>query len=377
MSSLADLVESLAQVGGQDPGDALSLPPQAYTSSELLALETQEIFRKEWICVGRGDEIPQACDYFTTQVDTTPIIVVRNKDGDVTVLTNVCRHRLTVIASGAGNAEYFSCPYHGWTYDTEGQLLTAPRMPETFDISNCRLPTIRSELWNGFIYVNLDDDAEPLAPRLSGLDELFANFHVERMRTVAHTHHRWNTKWKVLVENFLEVYHIQLVHPETLYRYGSHDRIDMLAGTPAYHFYRQNLNDDVETPPLDPAFAIDNPDLNADDYRAAYVGGVFPTHVFSVVYNWVFWLALQPEGTGQVKIECGVAGPVNLPLNGPDHPSFPYPGLVEVVNEEDRIRVEAVQRGAESGFGAQGRLHQHEGTIISFARYLGARLDRG
>ncbi len=377
MSNTQTLLDKLAGIGRQDPANALSLPPEAYTSTQLLALESREIFRKEWICVGRGDEIPQTGDYFTTQIDATPIIVVRGKDGGVAAMANVCRHRLTILVTGAGNTDYFSCPYHGWTYDTAGQLVTAPRMPAVFDMTTCHLPQLRTEIWNGFIYVNLDDEAQPLAPRLQGLDALFANFHIEQMRTVSHTHERWDTNWKVLVENFLEVYHIQVVHPETLYPYGPHDLVDLLPGTPAYHFYRQRISESVETTPLDPAIEIKNPDLTAQDYRMAYVGGVFPTHVFSVAWDWVFWLALQPGGTGQVKIECGVAGPVNLPLNGPAHPSFPYPEMVKVVNEEDRTRVEAVQRGAESGYGEQGRLHKHEEPILGFARYLAGRLNGG
>lgn len=371
-SSLQDLLARMAEIAAQDPSEALSLPPDAYTSDDLLALEKERIFRREWICVGRADEISAPGDYFTTEIDNAPIIVVRGNDDNITAMANVCRHRLTVLTTGSGNTEYFSCPYHGWTYDTGGQLITAPRMPQppAFAKDDCRLPPVRVELWSGFIYLNLDENAAPLKPRLADLTELFANYHVEDMRTVWHKQELWDTNWKVLTENFLEVYHIGVTHPDTLYPLGSHKLVEVLPAAPGYHFYRQQLEDTVEPVPLDPEIAIENPDLTDFEQRNVYVGGVFPSHVFSVAWDWMLWLSLQPNGSGQVKIDVGVVGPVRLPVNQPEYPNFPYPPLVDVVNAEDRVRVEAVQRGATSGLGAQGRLHLHEEPIWGFVRYL-------
>ena len=119
----------------------------------------------------------------------------------------------------------FSCPYHGWTYDIDGRLFNAPRMPKepALDRDACRLPSVRTEIWLGFIYVNLDQHAKPLAPRLAKLQGWIKNYHVENFRTVWHKQEIWQCNWKVMTENFHEAYHVTTLHPETLLPYGSND----------------------------------------------------------------------------------------------------------------------------------------------------------
>ena len=91
IDELLKQMEALAEAA---PSAALSPPPEVYTSPELLDLERSNIFRKQWICVGRADEIPNTGDYFTTQIDRDPLLVVRQGDGSVTTMSNVCRHRM-------------------------------------------------------------------------------------------------------------------------------------------------------------------------------------------------------------------------------------------------------------------------------------------
>jgi hypothetical protein len=99
--------------------------------------------------------------------------------------------------------------------------------------------------------------------------------------------------------------------------------------------------------------------------------------VFSLTWDWVFWLSLQPQGTRQVEIDWGIADPVRLSKDAHDHPSLYYIPLAFRLNDEDRVRVESVQRGAESGFGRQSPLHPHEGCLWDFVRYLSLRLAGG
>jgi choline monooxygenase len=159
------------------------LPPACFTSEAFLELEREEIFRKEWICLSRVDEIPKRGDNFTTELIGEQLIVVRGKDDEVRVLSNVCRHRSSVIAEGDGNTRNFVCPYHAWTYATDSQLLRAPYMDQVkrFETKGCRLPSFAIEIWHGFIYVNLDGNAKPLAPRLKSLDPFVQNHHMEEM----------------------------------------------------------------------------------------------------------------------------------------------------------------------------------------------------
>ena len=125
---VGEILEALAEIRDMGPDQARSMPPACYTSEDFLELEKEEIFRKEWICIGRVDEVPKPGDYFATELIDEPLIVVRGQDKKVRVLSNVCRHRSSVIAEGAGNKKNFVCPYHAWTYATDGQLLRAPYM---------------------------------------------------------------------------------------------------------------------------------------------------------------------------------------------------------------------------------------------------------
>jgi len=170
--SITEIRKTLAEICDLDASKAITLPPACYTSKAFLELEREEIFRKEWICLGRVDEIPNIGDYFTTELIDEPLIIVLGIDDKVRVFSNVCRHRSSVITEGKGNTKNFVCPYHAWTYATDGQLLRAPYMDQVkgFDVKDCRLPEFATEVWHGFIYINLDGRAKPLAPRLKDLE---------------------------------------------------------------------------------------------------------------------------------------------------------------------------------------------------------------
>ena len=96
-----------------------------------------------------------------------PMLIVRDEDGSVHAMSNVCRHRGVEVASGSGNVSEFSCPYHGWTYDLAGKLVGAPYMKEAegFNPSSCRLKPLRVGIWAGWIFVTFNDEAPPLAAR--------------------------------------------------------------------------------------------------------------------------------------------------------------------------------------------------------------------
>ena len=107
--------------------DAETLPPECYTDRDFYELEKQALFNHEWLCVGRESDIPDAGDFFTTHIVDEPIIVVRNKSGNIKALSAVCQHRAMLVAEGKGNKRAFRCPYHHWTYSLDGDLLKGQR----------------------------------------------------------------------------------------------------------------------------------------------------------------------------------------------------------------------------------------------------------
>ncbi len=366
LTRLASLPESQAQ----------SLTPGFYTSEAWLEAERRQIFRREWICVGRVDEFTNVGDYRVCEIDGAPLIVVRRLS-EIAAMSAVCRHRLSVIAEGCGRADGYTCPYHGWTYDLEGRLIAAPRMPADFDRKAISLPSFPVETWGGFVYVNLDTHATSLRERLQPLEELLAPYHIERMRTLMRQRHIWRTNWKVLVENFLEPYHLNVTHRGTLATFAAPEGVAVLPRHAAFHFHRFRMLDTAPPVPLDPRIGIPNSDLDDERRMTAYIGGIFPSHVFSVTWDAAFWMSLQPQGVDEVVVDFGLAGPFAFPQNetpDPEHPNLYYLKLIDAVNAEDRVRVESVQRGARSGLGRSSRLHPHEAQIAGFIAYLNSRL---
>ena len=124
----AGLLESLAAHAQRPMEDALALPAASYTSPELLALERTRIFEREWTCIGRLAEIPEPGDYLTFIVAERPVVAIRQADQGVKVFANVCLHRCAQLLEGTGNVRRIVCPYHAWTYKTDGKLMGAPHM---------------------------------------------------------------------------------------------------------------------------------------------------------------------------------------------------------------------------------------------------------
>jgi len=208
-----EIRDELTKLKGISAEQARSMPPTYYTSADFLALEEEHIFHKEWICVGHTGEIPNPGDYYVTELVGEPLIVTHSHDGQIRVLSNVCRHRGNLLAEESGNRKNFICAYHAWVYNSEGHLQNAPMMDrvEGFDKSACRLPSFATEIWEGFIYVNLDGSAAPLADQLEGLMPIIKNYRMGERNFVYGEETIWACNWKALAENFMEGYHLSAI----------------------------------------------------------------------------------------------------------------------------------------------------------------------
>ena len=135
-----------------------TLPPDAYTDAGLYNLEVEKIFKREWVLIGRANDIPKRGDWFAFQILDDPLLIVRGEDDVIRAFSNICRHRyMPVMLEERGNARHFSCSYHRWTYGTDGKLVGAPLMEGSlaFDKAQCALPAYRLEIWQGFIFIHL------------------------------------------------------------------------------------------------------------------------------------------------------------------------------------------------------------------------------
>jgi len=362
----------LAQLARLDAGAARTMPPEFYTSPDFLAFESDNLLRRQWMCLGHAGEIPKPGDYFTTELLGEPLLVVRGSDGEVRVLSNVCRHRANLVAEGKGNASRFTCQYHAWTYRTDGSLLRAPLMEEAtnFDAGACALPRFATEIWNHFIFVNLDGTAEPLGPQLAGLDGLIRNYHHELRNHLHVAEDEWGTNWKCLAENFIEGYHLSSTHRHTLHPVTPTKLCRKLPGTGAYTVYRSYYDPSV------PERGPYHPDLTEDEKRNSVMGLVYPALLFGFATHYTLWMALRPAGVGRVALKWGFSGF----LDDPEHPEVrKFVDYCNAFNAEDREKLETQWKGLQSRHYRSGPLApaDYEGTIWDFLQYVAGHLGAG
>lgn len=198
---------------------ARHLPAFFYTSEAILEKEKEKLFFKDWLAVGRVEEFPNPGDFRAIDVVGEPIVLCRDKNGELNAFSNICRHRGVALVSGEGNARTFVCPYHAWTYDLDGKLLAASRqrgLPQ-FDPRECRLPRIKLDTWGGFIFINFDPHAPSLNEYLDADDYRSAVAYVkpEEMVLVDTYTYEIDCNWKLVPENLADVYHVQIIHRGT------------------------------------------------------------------------------------------------------------------------------------------------------------------
>jgi choline monooxygenase len=194
---------------------AWTLPASFYFDPEIYAIEKDSIFARTWQVVGHLDQVKNAGDYFTTELIGEPLLIVRGADQRLRAFYNVCRHRAGPAAEGCGSRKLFRCGYHGWTYDLDGSLISATEIEgvEGFRMGDFALKPVRIEEWVGFVFVNLDPEASPLAQSLGELGAQVQKFPISGMKLFERRTYEMNCNWKTYVDNYLEGYHLPSVHP--------------------------------------------------------------------------------------------------------------------------------------------------------------------
>ncbi len=194
---------------------ASTIPSRYYTGRDVLAAEQRNVFAKTWQLAGRAEQVPEPGRFFTAVIAGEPVLVVRGGDGVVRAMSNVCRHRAGPVATGEGKRPVLQCGYHGWTYSLEGALLTTPEMEgiECFDRLSNALPRFRVEEWNELLFVCVDPTAPSLSAFLGDLVRDMPGHDHRGFRLAARKVWEIACNWKVYVDNYLEGYHIPIVHP--------------------------------------------------------------------------------------------------------------------------------------------------------------------
>ena len=197
--------------------EASHAPGALYSSPDIYAAEVDRMFRRDWLFVGRIEELPNPGDFTTMRIAGEPIIVARAQDGQLHAFYNMCVHRGVEVAEGCGHTRVFRCPYHGWTYDLDGRLTGAGYMKESagFDASRERLTPLRLDIWRRNIFVTFDPEARPLAEHVTEFEKDFAFLGMEHCRLGNRIVLDLACNWKFVSENLMDFYHVGVLHAKT------------------------------------------------------------------------------------------------------------------------------------------------------------------
>jgi phenylpropionate dioxygenase-like ring-hydroxylating dioxygenase large terminal subunit len=195
------------------------VPRERYISQAFLDLEMERLWPRVWQIACREEEVAGVGDYVEYMIGDQSVLVVRTGDGRIVAHHNACLHRGTRLASESGTFadEGIRCRYHAWRYGLDGTLLEVVDEHEFDGLpSNLCLTSVRTECWGGFVFVNLDSDAEPLLDYLHPVPDLLRAYHLETMRFRGYQSTVLPANWKAVVDAFNEAYHVQGTHPQIL-----------------------------------------------------------------------------------------------------------------------------------------------------------------
>ena len=200
------------------PLDGVDIAPSEFFDPEFHRLEMARMWNRVWQMACREEQVAAPGDSLVYEIGDASLIILRSDDGTIRAFHNSCLHRGTMLRTRPGNLSCIRCPYHGLTWNTDGSLREIPSawdFPHIED-GDLQLPEARVDTWGGFVFVNLDPDAAPLADFLEDLPWHFESFPLEERWTSLHVVRTMPCNWKIAMEAFIESYHVMAVHPQLL-----------------------------------------------------------------------------------------------------------------------------------------------------------------
>lgn len=351
-----------------DLGQSIWREPVAnYRSEERMTAEVELAFRRSPTPFCPSAALPDVGCYVARDAAGTPLLAVRAQDGTVRAFRNACRHRGTQLAAGSGCAKAFVCPYHGWTYTLEGRLRGVPDdygFPDLDKELHGLVPVDVSERF-GLVFVTQDE------PRLtdSSLDQL-PELIAPEQRLIGTKESEITANWKIMLEGFLEGYHIRSTHRETFYPYGFDNLnvVEVFGRNSRVTYPFRRIAKLVETPPAD----------RRVEGLLTYVYHLFPNVVVTVLSHHTNLIVLEPVALDMTKL---------ITYRLTNRGSSSTPELRETVERdaefvdqtgaaEDRAVVRSIQCGLGSGANSVFTFGLFESAIAHFHRSLDAILEQ-
>ena len=357
---------------------APSLPFACYSDAAIYQRELSEVFQSGWVSIGRSDQWPAPGDFSALEIAGHPVIVVRDKAGNLRAFANSCRHRGTLLLEGSGRAAAITCPFHRWSYGLDGRLRGAPHMESapSFNKADYGLLPYRLETRDGFVFLSLDDAAPALDAWLGDFSALHDPWALDDMVSTFRREFQVACNWKAFLEVFSEYYHVPFVHGNSIEGlYGRPDPGDATEGCYASQF--------------GPTAGTGGLLAGQQDRSLPTIGSLEGRNRQGVRYTWVFpnlafaasseclWMY---EAMPLAPNRCQVRSTFCVPAATAALPDFEararhyYDRLVAVL-DEDIPMLERQRRGLANPHGGQGRFAAELEPIVGhFAVWYAAVL---
>lgn len=346
-----------------------------YTNPEIYRLEIERVFQREWNYLCHESQIPDAGDYLVGEVGGESLYAIRGRDGVVRAFYNVCQHRGHQLLQGQGTIpNVVVCPYHSWSYSMEGELRGAPKMRQVpeFCKADVTLTSIRVEIIGGFVFVNFDDQARSLRNVAPDFEPILGSMVAEadQLQLVRRWEYDIAANWKIVVENFLEAYHVEFSGP-------AHQALANVIDVDTYRYETSGRTIEYMAHGGDPdvlPYEINDRESFTNS-RGAPFHQVFlyPHMTFSVFpgTNMLFVFNMRPNGPERCAEEI-IYFALDPDITDASRTAEAY--VSEQLNHEDVALVEGVQRGVRSRGYRPGRLMvdqaQSEGWSEHFVHHF-------
>ncbi|MBQ4810602.1 aromatic ring-hydroxylating dioxygenase subunit alpha [Pseudoalteromonas luteoviolacea] len=364
----SQLLADYAQIAQAPIEEAYSLPFAVYKHPDIYVLEIEKIFKNEWVFIVSEQELNQAGDYFAFTLADEPIVIIQGQDGTVRALSNLCRHRGTILLDeGFGNVEKnIVCPYHAWTYSDDGDFKGAPFTGNVnIDKKAHCLLQFSLESWHGMLFVHLGEPIDSLSKRLAGIDDYLYHFGLPEFNHGYRSDKAelWNANWKLAMENAMESYHLFKVHKTTLETVTPTRQAFDIAGYSEWTLTGGEMKDTASK--LAKWFRGSYPKV-FDNYVLISIP---PSFVGILTSESLSWVQVLPQGSEQCIVRS--AGISNVKVSAEDKAEKAF---VDAFFAEDKEICERVQKGMGSTLARGGKLVTMEKVVADFHQFLGSRL---
>lgn len=354
--------------------EAETLPPECYTSEAFYQREVETIFMKVWNFIGRVDYIPNPGDYYTVDFVRVPLIVVRGEDGEVRAFVNSCRHRGAKIAAGEGHAKALKCPYHGWVFGLQGDLLACAGMKATknFDPKDYPLLPVKTATWGGFIFVNFDPDCGSLEDYLGDIRDKLASYRFEDMVTTRKSVYEVDCNWKIYVENAMEAFHVPHVHRASINRQRGSKRNDRTFDATEGNWVVMHKEHEGSRAVLVGQQGFPRiPTLAGKAALGTQYPLIFPSTMLGCTIDCMWWLEIHPLGPTRMRLIVGQCFPREIAAR-PDFEAIAanYYKRWDMTTQEDIDISVLQQEGVSTPFSVPGRLSEHEPLIHAIDNWV-------